>query len=86
MMKPSLLVREQWINNWFDAGVDKPLGKLIGDTEQRYWSFGSPMSFISFGIVTASALLQIVEILSHRKQELHNQYFMAVPAWIISSE
>ena len=45
------------------------------------------MGFIDLRITTASALLQILEILSWRKQEerkSHNQDFKAALAWIIS--
>ena len=38
MLKPSLLFKKQCINNWFDAGIDKPLKDLLGDTEQTYQS------------------------------------------------
>ena len=47
------------------------------------------MGFAGFGIATTSALLQILGILSRRKQEerkSHNQDFKAAPAWSISSE
>ena len=46
------------------------------------------MGFIGFGIATASALLQILEILSRCKQEerkSRNKDFKAAAAWIISS-
>ena len=46
------------------------------------------MDFIGFGIATTSALLQILKILSQRKQEeskSRNQDFKAAPAWSISS-
>ena len=46
------------------------------------------MGFIGFGIATTSALLQILEILSRRKQEektSRKQDFKAASAWIISS-
>ena len=46
------------------------------------------MGFPGFGIATTSALLQILGILSRRKQEerkSHNQDFKAAPAWSISS-
>ena len=35
-VKTQPTLREQWINNWIDAGVDKPLENLVGDTEQKY--------------------------------------------------
>ena len=38
MLKPNLLFREQWIDNWLDTGVDKPLEDLVRDTDPRYWS------------------------------------------------
>ena len=38
MSKTSLLSRDQWINNWLDAGVDKLLEDFVGDVEQRYRS------------------------------------------------
>ena len=47
------------------------------------------MGFVGFGIATTSALLQILGILSWRKQEerkSRNQDFKAAPAWSISSE
>ena len=34
----SALSREKGINDWLNAGVDKPLEDLVGDTEQRYRS------------------------------------------------
>ena len=46
------------------------------------------MGFVGFGIITTSALLQILEILSQRKQEERkscNQDFKAALAWSISS-
>ena len=46
------------------------------------------MSFVGFGIGTTSALLQILGILSQRKQEerkSRNQNFKAAPAWSINS-
>ena len=36
--QPSLLFRKQWLSNWFDAGVNKPLEDLARNTEQRYLS------------------------------------------------
>ena len=51
--------------------------------------FGSPTGFPGFGIATTSALLQILKILSWRKQEERkscNQDFKEAPAWSISSE
>ena len=33
-LKPSLRVGEQWINNWVDAGIDKPFENLVRNTEQ----------------------------------------------------
>ena len=47
------------------------------------------MDFAGLAIATTSALLQILEILSRRKQEerkLRNQDFKVAPAWSISSE
>ena len=90
MSKPRLLFREQWISNWFDKGVDKPLKNLVGDTKQRYQliTFWSLIGFTGFGITTTSALFQILEILSCCKQEERkscNQDFKAAPAWIIRS-
>ena len=38
VLKSSLLFREQWIDNWLYAIIDKPLEDLVGNTEQRYWS------------------------------------------------
>ena len=35
MLKPSLLSREQWIKNWLDTVIDKPLKNLVEDIEQR---------------------------------------------------
>ena len=26
------------MDNWFYAGIDKPLEDFVGDIEQRYWS------------------------------------------------
>ena len=46
------------------------------------------LSSTGFGIATTSALLQILAILSRRKQEerkSRNQNFKAAPAWSISS-
>ena len=34
--KASLLFRKQWINNWLNSGVDKPLEDLVGKTKKRY--------------------------------------------------
>ena len=36
--KSSLLFREQWIHNWLDTGVDKPLENPVGGIEQRHRS------------------------------------------------
>ena len=47
------------------------------------------MGFAGLGIVTTSALLQILGVLSWCKQEerkSHNQDFKAAPAWSISSK
>ena len=72
-------------------GIDKPLEDLVGDTEQRYRSITLtlfPTGFPGFGIMTTSALLQILGILSQRKQEerkSRNQDFKAAPAWSMSS-
>ena len=47
------------------------------------------MGFAGFGITTTSTLLQILGILSRRKQEerkLRNQDFKEGPAWSTSSE
>ena len=47
------------------------------------------MGFAGFGIATTSALLQILGVLSRRKQEerkSRNQDFKAALAWSISSE
>ena len=71
-------------------GVDKTLEDLVRDTEQRYRliTLWVPTGFIGFGIATTSALLQILGILSRRKQEerkLRNEDFKATPAWIMSS-
>ena len=46
------------------------------------------MGFVGLGIMTTSALLQILGVLSQCKQEerkSHNQDFKAAPAWSISS-
>ena len=73
-------------------GVDKPLEDLVGDTEQRYRLITHWVRhglFVGFGIATTSALLQILGILSRRKQEERkprNQDFKAAPAWSISLE
>ena len=71
-------------------GVDKPLEDLVADTERRYLliTLLVPTGFPGFEIATTSALLQILGILSRRKQEerkSRNQDFKAAAAWIISS-
>ena len=71
--------------------VDKPFEDFVGHTEQRYRSITLwvPTDFVGLGIATTSALLQILGILSRRKQEemkSRNQDFKAAPAWSISSE
>ena len=47
------------------------------------------MGFAGLGIATTSTLLQILGILSQRKQKerkLRNQDFKAAPAWSVSSD
>ena len=68
-------------------GVDKPIEDLVGHRAEIS-VFGSSTGFAGFGIATTSALLQILGILSRRKQEemkSRNQDFKAAPAWTISS-
>ena len=72
------------------AGVDKPLEDLAGNTEQRYQSITLwvPTDFAGLEIANTSVLLQILGILSRRKQEerkSRNQDFKVAPAWSISS-
>ena len=51
MLKLSLLSRQQWITNWFDAGIDKPLEDLVITFWLWFWwlrSIASPDVLKSF--------------------------------------
>ena len=88
---PACSVRNgESIMGWTRAGVNKPFEDLIGTQSKEIVRllFGSSLSFQDFGIATAKAFLQILGIMRWCKEEErkpHNQDFMAVPAWMISS-
>ena len=68
--------------------MNKPFGILLEAQSRDVGRLllGFSISFYGFGVATTSALLQILEILSRRKQEErepHNQDFRAAPAWSV---
>ena len=85
MSKSSLLFRQQWINNWLNADIDKPLKDLVRDTEQRYWL---KTLWVPYGLHWLwdhdykHSSLDLSEILSQCKQEekkSHNWNFKSGP-------
>ena len=88
--KNHLFPWEQRVNKRFDAGVDKLLENLVGNTEQGDRTI-APWVLYRFrrvGTATTSALLQILGILRWCRQEdrkPRSQDFKPAPAWIISS-
>ena len=84
--KTRLFPWEQRVNKRFDAGVDKSLENLVGNTEQGDRTIAT--GFEGFRTATTSALLQILGILRWCRQEdrkPRSQDFKPAPAWIISS-
>ena len=59
----------QWINNWFDVGIDKPLENRVKDTEERYRSITLWVPYRLHRFATTSAFFQILGILSRSVQE-----------------